>query len=311
MQSTQAKLVILGTGGTIAGQSSKALDNVGYTAGQLGVEQLLQAVPALQGQPLEAEQVAQLDSKDMDHATWQRLAQRVAHHLARPDVQGVVITHGTDTLEETSYFLQRVLAPRKPVVMTASMRPASALMPDGPQNLLDAVTVARAEGARGVVVAFGGRVFAPEDVRKLHSYRVDAFDGGDAGPLAVVEEGRLRRFREWPQGEAFGLERLAADASQWPRVVVLLSHAGVDGGLVDACTASGMRGIVVAGTGNGTIHRALADALARARAQGVAVWRATRCAQGAVVGEGEWPSAGALSAVKARIEFMLQLIASA
>ncbi len=139
----QAKIVILGTGGTIAGTAASPADAIGYTAAQLGVAQLVAGVPALAGLPLESEQVAQLDSKDMDFATWQRLAQRVAAHLARDEVQGVVITHGTDTLEETAYFLHRVLAPAKPVVLTAAMRPATSLQADGPQNLLDAVTLAR------------------------------------------------------------------------------------------------------------------------------------------------------------------------
>src|SRR5438046_2999883 len=110
MQSTASTIVILGTGGTIAGTAADASDHVGYTAAQIGVAQLVAAVPSLASVPLECEQIAQLDSKDMDFATWQRLAQRTVEHLARDEVRGVVITHGTDTLEETAYFLHRVLA---------------------------------------------------------------------------------------------------------------------------------------------------------------------------------------------------------
>jgi L-asparaginase len=311
MQSTQGIVVILGTGGTIAGTAAQRLDNVGYTAAQLGVAQLVDAVPALAGQALEAEQVAQLDSKDMDHATWLRLAQRAAHHLARPEVQGVVVTHGTDTLEETAYFLHRVLAPAKPLVMTAAMRPATALMADGPQNLLDAVSVARSDGARGVVAVLGGAVHSAVDLRKVHSYRVDAFSSGDAGPVAMVEEGRVRRFREWPEGAALGLDRLPDDVARWAAVSVLLSHAGVTGALVQALGSAGVRGIVVAGTGNGTVHSDLLQALQQAQLAGVTVWRASRCAAGPVVGDGALPSAGALSAVQARIELMLRLTAAA
>ena len=127
-----------------------ASDGVGYTAAQLSIEDLLAAVPALKGRRLEALQVAQLDSKDMDFATWQRLAAAVQQHLARPEVAGVVITHGTDTLEETAYFLHRVLAPSKPVVLTAAMRPATALAPDGPQK-----PFRRSAGGRGA--GCGGR----------------------------------------------------------------------------------------------------------------------------------------------------------
>src|SRR5438132_2292849 len=181
MQEPADKVVVLGTGGTIAGTAADELDNVGYTAGQLAVAQLVRAVPALAAVAIECEQVAQLDSKDMGHAAWRDLALRCAHHLARPEVAGIVVTHGTDTLEETAWFLQRVLAPAKPVVMTAAMRPATALQADGPQNLLDAVTVARAPGARGVVAVLAGVVHGAREVRKVHPYRVDAFGSGDAG----------------------------------------------------------------------------------------------------------------------------------
>ena len=165
MQSIASKIVVLGTGGTIAGTSVDAADNVGYTAAQLEVSSLVRAVPPLADVPLEAEQVAQVDSKDMSHAVWRALALRCAHHLARPEVAGIVITHGTDTLEETAWFLQRVLAPAKPIVLTAAMRPATALQSDGPQNLLDAVCVARSAVASGVVAVLGGQVHGAGDLR--------------------------------------------------------------------------------------------------------------------------------------------------
>lgn len=309
MQNRGECIVILGTGGTIAGTASSAGDHTGYRSGQLDVSSLLAAVPPLAGQKLEAEQVAQLDSKDMDFATWQRLAVRCAAHLARPEVAGVVITHGTDTLEETAWFLQRVLAPAKPVVLTAAMRPATALSADGPQNLMDAVTVARSEGARGVVAVLGGRVWGAADVRKVHGYRVEAFDGGDAGPLALVEEGALRVLRPWPEGAALGLARVACDAARWPWVEIVVSAAGARGAPVDALVAAGVQGIVVAGTGNATVHDELAAALRRAGQRGVAVRRASRGLAGRVVGAGEWPDAGALGPFKTRVELLLELLA--
>ena len=267
-------------------------------------------MPALAGAAIECQQVAQLDSKDMDFATWRRLATCVAQQLARADVSGVVVTHGTDTIEETAYFLQRVLAPTKPVVLTAAMRPATALQTDGPQNLLDAVRVAQRPDARGVVVVFGGEVHGAADVRKLHTYRLAAFGSGDAGVLAQIEEGGLRQHRPWPEGEALGLDRLPAELAAWPRVEIVHSHAGVDGRLVRALCADGLQGIVVAGTGNGSVHRALEEALRQAQAQGVAVLRSSRCLDGAVLGatDGELPGAGALTPVKARVELMLQLM---
>ena len=310
MQSPEATVVVLGTGGTIAGTAATAGDNVGYTAAQIGIAKLVAAVPALAGVPIESEQIAQLDSKDMDHATWQRLAQRAAHHLARENVCGVVVTHGTDTMEETAYFLQRVLAPAKSLVLTGAMRPATSLQADGPQNLLDAVAVAREPGAHGVVVVMTGAVHSAFDVRKAHPYRIDAFTSGDAGPISCVEEGRLRRLRDWPQGAALGLDIVARDPATWPRVEIVTSHAGAGSAIVDALVASGAKGLVVAGTGNAKVHHSLEAALCRAEAAGVRVTRATRCAGGPVVGESadKLPLATALTAVQARIELLLALL---
>src|SRR6185369_11858807 len=140
-----------------------------------------------------------------------------------------VVTHCTDTLEETAWFLQRVLAPAKPLVLTAAMRPATALLRDGPQNLLDAVTVAAWPGACGVVAVLAGVVHGAREVRKVHPYRVDAFASGDAGPIGWVEEGELRRVGEWPHGDALGLARLPAPGRPWPRVEIVTSHAGATG----------------------------------------------------------------------------------
>ncbi len=302
-------LVILGTGGTIAGTAANANDNVGYTAAQRSVADLLASVPALAGTAIEAEQVAQLDSKDIDNSTWQRLAQRVALHLARPEVAGLVITHGTDTLEETAWLLQRVLAPAKPVVLVAAMRPATALMADGPQNLLDAVAVARTAGAQGVLALLAGRVHAAGAVRKVHTYRPDAFGSGDAGPLGVVEEGVLRRFHAWPKGTALGLAVLAPPHYTWPWVEIVTSHGGARPDAVRALLAAGVQGLVLAATGNGTLHQALAAALEEAGAAGVPVWRCTRCAGGVLVGADTGPAA-AMSPWQARIELMLTLLAA-
>lgn len=313
--------VILGTGGTIAGRASRPGDNVGYVAGQVRVEDLLAGVPALQGVPLEVEQVDQIDSKDMHFGLWQRLLARLAHHLAREDVSGVVVTHGTDTLEETAFFVQAVLQPSKPVVFTCAMRPATALVPDGPQNLLDAVTVAGHPELCGVVVVCAGQVHAAEHVAKVHSYRTDAFDSGDAGPLACVEEGQLRWFhrgdRTVPASAAQGLLARVLQADALPRVELITSHAGADGALVRALMGAGKadpslrpRGLVVAATGNGTVHCDLAQALSEAMAQGVRVVRSTRCARGRVIPDPAHPmpdSAG-LSPVKARLALALSLL---
>jgi L-asparaginase len=309
MPSLDRQIVILGTGGTIAGMAASAADNVGYTAGALAVQQLVSAAPPLAAVPLATEQVASLDSKDMDAATWQRLAGRAAFHLARPEVAGIVVTHGTDTLEETAWLLHRVLAPAKPLVLTAAMRPASSLAADGPQNLVDAVTVACEPAARGVLAVLAGQVHAAADLRKAHSYRVDAFDSGDAGPVGQVVEGRLRRLRDWPQGEALGVDRLGRPPQAWPWVEVLPSHAAARGDGIDAWAGAGIAGIVVAGTGSGTLHRLLQAALERAAARGVEVRLASRCPAGPVLAASPWRSYPGLSPFKARVELMLELLA--
>lgn len=302
--------MILGTGGTIAGTAVDVVDNVGYTAAQLGVAELVAAVPSLATRWLETEQVAQLDSKDMDFVTWQRLAQVVAAHLARPEVAGMVITHGTDTLEETAYFLHRVLAPVKPVVITAAMRPATALLSDGPQNLLDAAVVAGQSSVAGVLVVLGGAITDALQVRKVHSYRLNAFAAAEGGAAGWVEEGRVRwSSRPMPALLAVGLARIARPAVDWPRVEILFNHVGADGMVVRALLAQGVDGLVIAGTGNGSVSTRLEAALRVAQEQGVVVVRSTRCDAGPVsASEAALPSAGALSPVKARVEMLLALL---
>ena len=306
------RVVVLGTGGTIAGSAASAADNVGYVAAQTGVDRLV-AVLGEQAGRLESEQVAQVDSKDMDFALWRRLADRVAHHLRRPEVAGIVITHGTDTLEETAYFLHRTLAPAKPVVLTGAMRPGTSLQADGPQNLADAIAVARTPAARGVLVAMAGSVHRGAEVRKVHAYRLDAFSSGDAGPLGRVEEGWLRRLRDWPDEPGLGADVLAIDPAQWPRVAIVTACADAGAWMIDALRSADVRGIVVAATGNGTLHHALEAALVAAQASGVSVLRSTRCQEGRIVPGGRrngdvLPSAGALTPVQARIELMLRLL---
>lgn len=316
MQSASRTLVVLGTGGTIAGSAASADDNVSYRAATLPVAALLATLDVRDGLTVESEQVAQLDSKDMDFATWRRLAARIASHLARPEVAAVVVTHGTDTLEETAYFLQRVLAPAKPVVLTAAMRPATSRLADGPQNLADAVAVATTVGARGVVAVVAGAVHSALDVRKVHPYRLDAFGSGDAGPIARVEEGRLRLLRPWPADDVRppGVDVLPADAATWPLVGIVTSFAGADAKSIRALVDAGFAGIVVAATGNGRIHATLEAPLRDAMARGCAVLRSTRCLDGMVIdatapsADGAIPSAGALTPQQARVELIVRLL---
>ena len=311
------KIVILGTGGTIAGVSASCTNNVDYTAAQLGVDQLVNAIPALaQRGHLVCEQVAQIDSKDMTFAVWTALASHVQHHLAQDDVEGVVITHGTDTLEETAYFLHAVLSPLKPVVLTCAMRAATAAEPDGPQNMLDAVTVARAAGARGVLVVCAGVVHGAVDVQKVHTSRLDAFSSGDAGAVGNIYQNSLKILLDWPLAQQIHARAAPENIAKlnrnqtWPRVEIVMSHAGAGGDLVDALVEQGVGGLVVAGTGNGTVHQHLEVALLKAQAKGVLIVRATRCAAGLVMArtDDRFPASNGLSPVKTRIAMMLKLM---
>lgn len=310
MQEKPRRIVVLGTGGTIAGRAASAADNVGYKAAELGVADLLGGVAVPPGCELHAEQVAQIDSKDMDFAVWRALAQRCAHWLAQPEVVGIVVTHGTDTMEETAFFLHCVLAATKPVVLTGAMRPATSAAADGPRNLADALAVAASPLVQGVCVAFAGAVHSPVDVQKLHSDRVDAFGSGEAGPVASIEQGAARVLRAWPQASAVRSVSSLPAPADWPRVEIVLSHAGAGGASVDALVRDGVAGLVVAATGNGTLHHALEDALVRAAASGVAVRRTSRCAFGRALQlpDARLPATEGLSPVKARIALMLELM---
>src|SRR5512144_1729314 len=182
-------IVVLATGGTIAGAAATDVQ-AGYTSGQVGVEQLRAAVPqAKKLANLRGEQLVKIGSQDMNDAVWLKLAKRVNELLKAEDIAGVVITHGTDTMEETAYFLDLVVKSDKPVVLVGSMRPATAVSADGPGNLYDAVAVAadpEAKG-RGVLVVLNDQVHAARYVYKTNTTQVDTFRSPDHGPVGHVE----------------------------------------------------------------------------------------------------------------------------
>lgn len=304
-------VLILGTGGTIAGTASDPHRSWAYRAAQLSVEQLVSAVPELASFALATQQIAQIDSKDMGWATWQALGQALEGAMGDDAVSAIVITHGTDTLEETACLLHALHDGSKPIVLTAAMRPATAADADGPGNLAQAVRVAHVAAQRGeggVAAALAGHVWSARDVRKAHSHAIDAFDGGGAEPLNA--------FTPWPQPEARGW--LWLRPTQPPRVEIVTSHADADGWLVDAALAhaqsSGQKldGLIVACTGHGTVHEKLEMALQRARDVGVAVWRSSRVARGGVQPrDGDaWPAAGHWTPAQARVRLLLDLLSA-
>lgn len=312
-------IVVLGTGGTIAGRAARADDHLGYTAGEVPVADLLGEVPVPAGVRVLAQQVAQIDSKDMGPAVWRPLLAAVHAALVNPQVCGVVVTHGTDTLEETAYLLQRVLNPAKPVVLVSAMRPATAADRDGPRNLHDGLQLAAMPGARGVLAVCMGQVHSGLDVRKIHPHHREALDSGEAGAVGAWRDGHWTQWRPWPQLAVAqsGLFDQLQRTEPWPRVEWVTSHAGQDGFVVRAMLAAAradpdgaqLRGLVVAGTGNGTVHHDLDAALMQAQAAGVQVRRTTRVAHGSVMDAGHpgW-AVSELPPAKARLALMLDLL---
>ncbi len=307
------RVVVLATGGTIAGASANPASSARYQAATVPVTTLLAAVPALQAVArIEAEQVAQVDSKDLVYSLWSVLAARVQHWSTQPDVAGIVITHGTDTLEETAIFLHLTQACPVPVVLTAAMRPSTSLSADGPLNLLDAVRVAAHPEARGkgVLVVLNQQIHAARDVAKAHTSVVDAFVSPSYGPLGFVQDELVHIARAPVQAR----KAVLPVPQQWPDVEIIASYAQPGRVAVDAMVAAGVRGLVVAAAGNGSVHEALIAALKDAASAGVAVVRSSRTGAGHVaippvadpVG-GVFVSAADLNPYKARVLLLLAL----
>jgi L-asparaginase len=277
-------IVVLATGGTIAGAAATDVQ-AGYTSGQVGVEQLLAAVPqAKKLANLRGEQISNIGSQDMNDEVWLKLARRVNELTAMPDVDGVVITHGTDTIEETAYFLNLVVKSRKPVVLTAAMRPSTALSADGPLNFFNAVAVAANKEAagRGVLVVINDWIHGASSLTKTSTTAVQTFLSPLRGLIGTVAYGDAEFYRG-PVGKntidsEFSLEKVTA----LPRVDIVMAYENMDGALIDAAVAAGAQGVVVAGVGNGNMTKAALDALAAQAKKGIVCVRSSRVATGNV-----------------------------
>jgi L-asparaginase len=304
------RIALIATGGTIAGQAERADDLAGYTAGTLGPEALLAAVPELAGSVrIVPETAFAIDSKDITTAHWLQLAHRVAARLAEPGVDGVVITHGTDTIEETAWFLHLTLPAAKPVVMTCAMRPATALSADGPLNLSQAVTLA-ASGLTtglGVVVAVNGEIHAARDVSKRHCQAIDAIGSPDTGPLGRCAPAELLRRPARADAEALPLTSLGP----LPDIPLIAVPGGADPIFLHLAVERGAPGVVLALPGNGSLPAHWHDPVESALDRGVVVVRASRTGAGRVAAKPGVPGqpAGTLAPAKARIALMLALAA--
>jgi len=277
-------VVVLATGGTIAGAAATDVQ-AGYTSGQVGVEQLLAAVPqAKKLANLRGEQISNIGSQDMNDEVWLKLATRINELLAMPDVAGVVITHGTDTIEETAYFLNLVVKSKKPVVLTAAMRPSTALSADGPLNFYNAVAVAANKDAagRGVLVVVNDWIHGASSLTKTSTTAVQTFLSPIWGLIGTVAYGDIEFYRG-PVGRNTVTSEFSVEKStRLPRVDIIMAYENMDGGLIDAAVASGAKGLVIAGVGNGNMTEAAIKALAAQAKKGIVCVRSTRVATGRV-----------------------------
>ena len=304
------RLTVLATGGTIAGIAGSAIAK-DYRAGEIGIDAYLEDVGDL---GLEAElsgrQIANIDSADIGPQVWAPLHAAILEALADESCQGVIVTHGTDTLEETAFLLDLTLPATKPVVLVGAMRPADAVGYDGLRNFANAVRVASDPQAagRGVLVVMGDRVFAARDVRKVRTRGAEAFRGFPRESLGLVSPAALEWFgAPWREGAAARF----AWANELPEVAVIHAHAGLTGAAVERMVGTGARGVVMAGVGEGNFPEDVRAALRQMRERGVFVVRASRAEEGLVDREPDDDSNGfvaarALNPQKARL--LLQVL---
>jgi len=272
-------IVILATGGTIAGAALKPTDP-GYQSGAVGVDTLIAAVPQLKDiADVKGEQIASIGSQDMNDAVWLKLAKRANELLASPDVDGIAITHGTDTIEETSYFLNLVIKSDKPVVLTGSMRPSTAMSADGPLNIYNAVAIAadpKARG-RGVLVTLDDDIHSAHDIVKTHSTDVGTMSSGEAGLVGATLFGKNTWYRTPTCVNTSKSELgLSADQATLPRVDIIYAHANMSPDLITSAVKNGAKGLVIAGVGDGNMTAPSVDALKQVIAQGIVVVRSSR-----------------------------------
>ena len=291
---------LLATGGTIAGAQTGGAKR-SYRAAAFSTEALIAAVPQLaELARLEVEQVAAIGSQDMNEAVWLRLAARTQLALDRREIAGVVVTHGTDTMEETAFFLNLVLRSEKPVVLVGAMRPATAISADGPMNLYNALAVAAHPGARGrgVLVVANDEIHFAREIAKTNTTQVGTFDSGPRGLAGLVDAGRLHLYgppvrrhtgasefstlRGGERQQADSPTLAATDQTTLPRVDIVYAHAGMGRELIDAAVRAGASGLVIAGVGDGNLNTTALAACAAAAKRGVAVVRSSRTGGGVV-----------------------------
>jgi L-asparaginase len=283
-QQKKANVVILATGGTIAGAAASGTQ-AGYTSGAVTIDAMIAAVPGIKDLAnIKGEQISNVGSQDMSFDIMLNLAKRINELLAKSDVDGVVVTHGTDTMEETAFFLNLVVKSNKPVVMVGSMRPSTAVSADGPLNLYNALAVAidpEAKG-RGVLVVMNDWIHAAHSLTKTSTTAIQTFMSPLRGVVGVSSYGKNDFYNTPHWKHTTSSEFDVANVSKLPRVDVVFACADMPPDLIDASVANGAKGIIIAGVGNGNMNKASLDAAARAAKKGVVIVRSTRVATGTV-----------------------------
>ncbi len=284
MHTSKPRIVIVATGGTIAG-SAESTTATGYQSGSVAVDLLIAAVPQMKKfADVSGVQVSSLGSQDMNDELWVMLATEVNRLLAAADVDGVAITHGTDTMEETAYFLNLVVKSDKPVVLTGSMRPSTSLGADGPLNIYNAVGVAsdpRAKG-RGVLVVANDDIHDARAMTKRHTSDVQTFVSPEVGLVGVCLFDDREFMRSPAHAHTTATPFTVVTGQALPRVDVIYAHAGMCPDVIDGAVANGAKGLIIAGVGGGNMTTPALDAVKRAIGTSVVVVRSTRVGEGMV-----------------------------
>ena len=285
VQAQLPRVIILATGGTIAGAGASA-DRAGYTAGKIPIDDLIGAIPTVKKiATITGEQVASVGSQDMSLEIWKKLAVRINEIFAKKEADGIVVTHGTDTQEETAYFLDLVVPSEMPVVLTGSMRPSTAISADGPKNLYDAITVAidpKSKG-RGVLVSFNEGIYDGREVMKMSTTKTNAFGSPNTGAIGQAYDGRVEYYANAVRERNPASPVVITATTKFPRVDIVYMYADAPSDQIDMLIAKKVDGIVIAGVGNGNFNKAYMDAVKQAVAAGVIVCRASRTPSGRVV----------------------------
>ncbi|WP_283796671.1 type II asparaginase [Campylobacter jejuni] len=315
MKKAKSRIAILGTGGTIAGFIDSTIATTGYTAGAIDIDVLIKAVPQIRDlADISWEQIANIDSSNMCDEIWLRLAKKIAKLFAE-GIDGVVITHGTDTMEETAYFLNLTIKSDKPVVLVGAMRPSTAISADGPKNLYNAVALVANKEAKnkGVMVAINDKILSARGVVKTHSLNVDAFSSPDFGDLGYIVDGKVFFYSNVTKAHTKNAPFDVSKLTSLPKVDILYSYSNDGSGVAaKALFEHGTKGIVVAGSGAGSIHKNQKDVLKELLKKGLKVVVSSRVVAGCVAVSDSDEKLGFISAEdlnpqKARVLLILAL----